>query len=49
MLRRLAAWSYRRRRRVLVLWIVGLIAVSAIGSSVARTRPRKFPSFDLSG
>jgi putative drug exporter of the RND superfamily len=37
MLQRLAAWCYRRRRRVLVLWIVALIAVGAIGSSVGST------------
>src|SRR5713101_2226354 len=33
MLRRIASWSYRRRRRVVLLWIVALIAVSAIGST----------------
>src|SRR5439155_26930143 len=42
MLQRLAAWSYRRRRRVLVLWIVALIAVSAIGSSVGSTFSQGF-------
>ena len=26
MLQRLAAWSYRRRRRVVILWIVALVA-----------------------
>ena len=46
MLQRLAAWSYRRRRRVLVLWIVALIAVSAIGSSVGSTFSQ---GFSLSG
>jgi RND superfamily putative drug exporter len=46
MLQRLAAWSYRRRRRVLVMWIVALIAVSAIGSSVGSTFSQ---GFSLSG
>ena len=34
MLQRLAAWCYRRRRSVVVLWIVALVAVSVIGSNV---------------
>src|SRR5205823_13290037 len=46
MLQRLAAWSYRRRRRVLVLWIVALVMVSAIGSSVGSTFSQ---GFSLSG
>jgi RND superfamily putative drug exporter len=46
MLQRLAAWCYRRRRRVLVLWIVALIGVSAIGSSVGSTFSQ---GFSLSG
>ena len=46
MLQRLAAWSYRRRRRVLVLWIVALVAVSAIGSSVGSSFSQ---GFSLSG
>ena len=46
MLQRLAAWCYRRRRRVVVLWIVALIAVSAIGSSVGSTFSQ---GFSLSG
>src|SRR5882762_538011 len=46
MLQRLAAWSYRRRRRVLLLWIVALIAVSAIGSSVGSAFSQ---SFSVSG
>ena len=46
MLQRLAAWSYRRRRRVLVLWIVALIGISAIGSSIGSTFSQ---SFALSG
>jgi putative drug exporter of the RND superfamily len=46
MLQRLAAWSYRRRRRVVVIWIVVLVAVSAIGSSVGPTYSQ---GFSLSG
>jgi RND superfamily putative drug exporter len=46
MLQRLAAWSYRRRRRVVVLWIVALVAVSAIGSSVGASFSQ---GFHLSG
>jgi RND superfamily putative drug exporter len=46
MLQRLAAWSYRRRRRVVVLWIVALVAVSAVGSSVGSTFSQ---GFHLSG
>src|SRR5206468_12499363 len=46
MLQRLAAWCYRRRRRVLVLWIVALIVISAIGSSVGS---RFSQGFSLSG
>ena len=42
MLQRLAAWCYRRRRRVVVLWIVALIAVSAVGSSVGSTFSQGF-------
>src|ERR1700738_1557626 len=42
MLQRLAAWSYRRRRRVLVLWIVALIAIMAIGSRVGSTYSQGF-------
>ena len=42
MLQRLAAWSYRRRRRVVILWIVALVAVSAIGSSVGATFSQGF-------
>ena len=42
MLQRLAAWSYRHRRRVLVLWIVALVLVSAIGSSVGSTFTQGF-------
>jgi putative drug exporter of the RND superfamily len=46
MLQRVAAASYRHRRRVLVLWIVALIAVSAIGSRVGATFSQ---GFSLSG
>jgi RND superfamily putative drug exporter len=46
MLHRLAAWSYRRRRRVVVLWVVALVAVSAVGSSVGSTFSQ---GFSLSG
>jgi RND superfamily putative drug exporter len=46
MLQRLAAWSYRRRRRVLVLWIVALVVVGAIGSTVGSTFSQ---GFSLSG
>ena len=46
MLQRLAAWCYRRRRRVVVLWVVALIAVSAVGSSVGSTFSQ---GFSLSG
>ena len=42
MLQRLAAWCYRRRRRVLVLWIAALIVVSAVGSSVGSTFSQGF-------
>jgi RND superfamily putative drug exporter len=42
MLQRLAAWCYRRRRRVVVLWIVALIGVSAVGSSVGSTFSQGF-------
>src|SRR6266511_1969885 len=34
MLRRLAAWCYRRRRRVVVGWIVALIVISVLGQTV---------------
>ena len=46
MLQRIATWCYRRRRTVVVLWIVALIAVSAIGSSVGSTFSQ---GFSLSG
>src|SRR5690349_5394561 len=34
MLQRLAAWCYRRRRSVVVLWIAALVAISVIGANV---------------
>ena len=34
MLRNLAAWCYRRRRLVVVTWIVALIGVSVLGQTV---------------
>src|SRR5262245_27422550 len=46
MLQRLAAWSYRRRRRVVVLWIVALLGVSLIGSQIGSTFSQ---GFSLSG
>ncbi len=42
MLQRLAAWCYRRRKRVLVLWIVALVAISALGSSAGSTFSQGF-------
>src|SRR4051794_25266073 len=42
MLQRLAAFSYRRRRRVLLLWIAALIAITVIGSSVGSTFSQGF-------
>jgi RND superfamily putative drug exporter len=42
MLQRLATWCYRRRRRVVVLWVVALIVVSALGSSVGSTFSQGF-------
>src|SRR4051794_2609145 len=34
MLRRLAAWCYRRRRRVVVAWVIALIVISVLGQTV---------------
>src|SRR3954447_25718499 len=34
MLRRLAAWCYRRRRRVVVRWVIALIVISVLGQTV---------------
>jgi putative drug exporter of the RND superfamily len=33
-LRRLAAWCYRRRRRVVVGWVVALVVISVLGQTV---------------
>ena len=46
MLQRLAAWCYRRRRTVLVLWIVALVGVSVIGSNVGSTFSQGFSLSD---
>src|SRR6476660_4770549 len=46
MLQRLAAWCYRRRRSVVVLWIVALVAVSVIGSNVGSTFSQGFSLTD---
>jgi putative drug exporter of the RND superfamily len=46
MLQRLAAWCYRRRRVVLVLWIVALIGVSVLGSKVGSTFSQGFSLTD---
>src|SRR5215218_8339614 len=46
MLQRLAAWCYRRRRSVVVLWIVALVTVSVIGSNVGSTFSQGFSLTD---
>ena len=46
MLQRLAAWCYRRRRSVVVLWIVALVAMSIIGSNVGSTFSQGFSLTD---
>ncbi len=46
MLQRLAAWCYRRRRSVVVLWIVALVAVSVIGSNVGASFSQGFSLTD---
>ena len=46
MLQRLAAWCYRRRRRVLALWIVALVGVSVIGTNVGSTFSQGFSLSD---
>ncbi len=46
MLQRLAAWCYRRRRSVVVLWIVALVAVSVIGSDVGASFSQGFSLTD---
>ena len=42
MLQALAAWCYRRRKTVVVLWIVALVAISMLGSSVGSTYSQGF-------
>src|SRR3954452_18964399 len=42
MLQRLAAWCYRRRRSVVVLWIVALVGVSVVGSNVGSSFSQGF-------
>ncbi len=42
MLQRLAAWCYGRRRTVVVLWVVALVAVSVIGSNVGSSFSQGF-------
>jgi len=42
MLARLAAWCYRRRRTVVVAWIVALIAISTIGKVAGGTLEKTF-------
>ncbi len=46
MLQRLASWCYRRRRTVVVAWIVALVAVSVIGSNVGSTFSQGFSLTD---
>src|SRR3954471_12877620 len=45
-LQRLATWCYRRRRSVVVLWIVALVAVSVFGSNVGSTFSQGFSLTD---
>ncbi len=42
MLQRLAAWCYRRRRRVLLLWVVGLVSASLIGGAIGSSFAQSF-------
>jgi RND superfamily putative drug exporter len=46
MLQRLAAWCYRRRRTVLTVWIVALVAISVVGSNVGSTFSQGFSLSD---
>jgi RND superfamily putative drug exporter len=46
MLQRLAAWCYRRRWRVLLAWIVALVAISVIGSNVGSSYSQGFSLSD---
>ena len=42
MLQRLAAWCYRRRRRVLLLWLAGLVGVSVISGAFGNAFAQSF-------
>src|SRR4051794_39961891 len=42
MLARLAAWCYRRRRTVLVLWVVALVGVSVLGKAAGGNLEKTF-------
>src|SRR5438552_11516008 len=42
MLRRIARFSYRRRRRVLITWIIALVGLSALGGAVGSSFARSF-------
>jgi RND superfamily putative drug exporter len=42
MLQALAAWCYRRRRFVVVLWIAAVVVISAVGSSAGSTFSQGF-------
>ena len=41
-LRRLAAWCYRRRRRVLAIWVVALIGFSVLGQTAGGALQKTF-------
>jgi RND superfamily putative drug exporter len=41
-LRRIARFSYRRRRRVLLTWIIALVGLSAVGGAVGSSFARNF-------
>src|SRR6266571_5033029 len=41
-LQRLAAWCYRRRRRVLLLWLAGLVSVSVISGAFGNAFAQSF-------
>ncbi|HEV3134445.1 MAG TPA: MMPL family transporter [Acidimicrobiia bacterium] len=42
MLQRLAAWCYRRRRRVLLLWLAGLVGISVISGAFGNSFAQSF-------
>ena len=42
MLQALAAWCYRRRRLVVVLWIAAVVTIAALGSSAGSTFSQGF-------